>query len=238
MLQVQQDRTCKGCACVKAGLPCTSCLPSRLGSCVNSQQTQTQTARTPVNALPAAQLSDVPPTTETTEEDSPADGDSHDDLLAPPQPPGVPDATIQELPCPSPMAEAHFTWGPWGPWEVSSEQYINSVKVAYSEVVHWRRNIFSVPSGKAGRAFVREMARLFRSYAEGSSSLESIAITAAMILPPLLLQKPTLKSKAREHASCLERRFQCWRAGDIESLLNEGRTIQSRLPKAPLHAIN
>ena len=71
--------------------------------------------------------------------------------------------------------------------EVSSERYINSVKIAYSEVVHWRRNIFSVPSGKAGRAFVSEMAGLFRSYAEGSA-LESIAITAAMILPPLLLQ--------------------------------------------------
>ena len=98
-------------------------------------------------------------------------------------------------------------------------------------------HIFSVPSGKAARAFVSEMAGLFRSYAEGSA-LESIAITAAMILPPLLLQKPTLKSKPREHASCLERRLQCWRAGDIESLLNEGRTIQSRLPKAPPHAIN
>ena len=123
--------TCKGCACVKAGLPCTSCLPSRLGSCMNSQQTQTQTAQTPVNALPAAQLSDVPPTIETllpTEEDSPADGDSYDDLLAPTQPPGVPDATIQKLSCPSPMVEAHFTWGSW---EVSSERYINSVKVAY-----------------------------------------------------------------------------------------------------------
>ena len=59
-----------------------------------------------------------------------------------------------------------------------------------------------------------------------------------MVLLPLLLQKPTLKSKAREHASCLEWRFQCWKAGDIESFLNEGRTIQSRLPKALLHAIN
>ena len=28
--------SCKGCVCVKAGNPCTSCLPSKLGSCVNS----------------------------------------------------------------------------------------------------------------------------------------------------------------------------------------------------------
>ena len=125
------------------------------------------------------------------------------------------------------MAEAHFTWESG---EVSAEQFIKSVKAAYSEVVHWRRNVFSVPSGKAGKAFVSEMAWLFQSYAEGSP-LESIAITAAMILPPLLLQKPTPKSKARDHVRCLECRLQCWRDGDIESLLSEGKTIQGDFPE-------
>ena len=37
---------------------------------------------------------------------------------------------------------------------------------------------------------------------------------------------------------CLECRLQCWRDGDIESLLSEGKTIQSRLPRAPLHPNN
>ena len=63
--------------------------------------------------------------------------------------------------------------------------------------------MFSVPSGRAGKAFVSELAWLFQSYAEGSA-LECIALTAAMILPPLLLQKPCPKSKAREHSKCLE----------------------------------
>jgi hypothetical protein len=31
--------SCKGCACVKAGIPCTNCLPSKLGSCVNTLTT-------------------------------------------------------------------------------------------------------------------------------------------------------------------------------------------------------
>ena len=169
------------------------------------------------------------------DDDSPADDDGRVDLLVPTQlSVDLQDATIQELPCPAPMAEAHFTWGSG---EVSAEQFIKSVKAAYSEVVHWRRNVFSVPSGKAGKAFVSEMAWLFRSYAEGSA-LESIAITAAMILPPLLLQKPTPKSKARDHVRCLERRLQCWRDGDIESLLSEGKTIQGRLPRAPLNPNN
>ena len=86
--------------------------------------------------------------------------------------------------------------------------------------------MFSVPSGRAGKAFVSELAWLFQSYAEGSA-LECIALTAAMILPPLLLQKPCPKSKAREHSKCLEQRLKIWKAGDILSLLVEGRTIQS-----------
>ena len=40
---------------------------------------------------------------------------------------------LQELPCPSAMAEAYFTWGPD---EVSAEQFnIQSTNTAYAEVV-------------------------------------------------------------------------------------------------------
>ena len=31
------------------------------------------------------------------------------------------------------------------------------------EVVHWRRNIFMIPSGKAGKSFVRELATLYQA---------------------------------------------------------------------------
>ena len=133
--------------------------------------------------------------------------------------------SIPELPPSSVMAQAHFTWGPS---EVSSEQFVQTVNAAYSEIVHWRRNVFSVPSGKAGKAFVSELARLFRSYADGSA-FESIALTAAMILSQLLLQKPSTKSKAHEHLKCLAWHLEIWKAGDILSLLEEGRAIQSRL---------
>ncbi len=45
-----------------------------------------------------------------------------------------------------PMAEPQFIWGE-----------IDQLNKAYSEVVHWKRNIFSVPSGKAGKS---ELSRL------------------------------------------------------------------------------
>ena len=67
---------------------------------------------------------------------------------------------------------------------------------------------------------------LYRAYAEGSA-LERVALKATIILPILLLQKPHYSSKFREHVACLS----VWKMGDIDALLQEGRTIQNRLPK-------
>ena len=54
-----------------------------------------------------------------------------------------------------------------------------------------------------------------------------------MVCPSLLLLKPSCTSKTRDHIACLERRFRLWKAGDINSLVLEGRTIQHRLPHYP-----
>lgn len=100
--------------------------------------------------------------------------------------------------------------------------------MAYEEVVHWRRNIFQVPSGSAGKSFVLELARLFQAYAD-SSSLECIAMKAITIAQVLLLQKPSRSSKSKDHAAHLQRRLKLWHEGDIPSLLEEGRCIQKYL---------
>ena len=44
----------------------------------------------------------------------------------------------------------------------------------YSELVHWQKNTFTFPVGKAGKEFVLEVNRLLRAYADGRE-LESIA---------------------------------------------------------------
>ena len=40
---------------------------------------------------------------------------------------------------------------------------------------HWRRNLFKIPSGKAGKTFVAEIARTLRAYGE-ASTLETVAL--------------------------------------------------------------
>ena len=99
---------------------------------------------------------------------------------------------------------------------------------AYAETVHWRRNLFKIPSGRVGKAFVSEMGHLFRAYAQ-NSLLEQIALKCVMTMPALLLQKPPRFAKPKKHSICLERRLTSLKHGDIDALLHEGRTIQNQL---------
>ena len=137
------------------------------------------------------------------------------------------DSTRSELLPPFTKARAPlFKWSD----SIDGESFSVKIQEAYKEVIRWRRNVFLVPSGKAGEKFVGEMSRMFRAYGE-STPLESVALTAAMTMPHLLLQKPHPKSKVKEHIKCLERRLVLWWDGNIEELLLEGRAIQQRLKR-------
>ena len=94
----------------------------------------------------------------------------------------------------------------------------------------WKKNIFSVPYGSAGKPFVSELSKHYRAYAEGSA-LECIAIKAVTVMLLLLLQKPCPNSKPRDHRVCLERRLKTWSEDDLNDLVLEGRTLQNRLGK-------
>ena len=125
------------------------------------------------------------------------------------------------------MATPIFTWG-----SCNSESFAKLLHSVYTEVVHWRPNLFKLPQGNAGKAFVTELARLYAAFATGSA-LESVAMTAVIVLPILLLQKPSRSSKAKDHIACIERRLLLWRDGQLDDLLAEGRTLQERLSKLP-----
>ena len=62
--------------------------------------------------------------------------------------------------------------------------------------------------------------------------LESVAVTAAMVLPSLILQKPHRSSKTKEQIKCIEIRMQLWKEGNPDDLLKEGQAIQQHLHKS------
>ena len=138
----------------------------------------------------------------------------------------TPSSSFSFLPPFNVMCAPNFVWG-----DVPGESFVHSVTCCYNEVVYWRKVLFRIPQAKCGRAFVAEQARLFRAYAVGFA-LESIALKAAMIMPVLLLQRPHVKSKEKDHVTHLTRRLSLWSRGDINSLVSEGRTLQSLFSKS------
>ena len=72
-------------------------------------------------------------------------------------------------------------------------QIVNAV---YDEIVYWRKNLFMLPSGSTGRSMSVKQRDLSIS---GMRTLDihSISLKLLMIMPALLLQKPTFKSKSK-----------------------------------------
>ena len=134
-------------------------------------------------------------------------------------------AAVEEAVVTNPHAIDNAVWGMLKGNEISE-----AVNSAYLEVIRWRRNIFNLPTGKAGEEFIDELTKLYVHFNNGDA-FESVALTMASIIFHLLLQKPAPLSKSavktRDHIRYLEKRLVQWRNGDLDSLLSEGRAIQS-----------
>ena len=209
--------------CVKRGQICQSCLPKRLGNCVNTVQTQTPpqvTALTDpstsltLTSVPASQpYCSTSPIADTSNVSPPQLLGSIDIIPETPLWSSTPE-NEPALPQFNPRAEPVFTWG-----EHNSSPFISTLNIVFEEDLYWRPNLFKVPYGKAGKSFVLELARLYRAFAT-SSALELVALKAATLLPILPLQKPSRRSKTKDHITCI----------GLNNLLREGRAIQQCIP--------
>ena len=120
----------------------------------------------------------------------------------------------------------HIKWG-----DCEGEDAINSkIQAAYKEIVTWRKNLFLLPRGKAATDFIKEMTRLIYLFVN-KTKWERLALSLLHIFLPIMLQKPSRKSKARDHAKYLSSRLLMWSSGDIDGLMAECRQIQKRLSK-------
>ena len=62
--------------------------------------------------------------------------------------------------------------------------------------------------------------------------MQHTALKAAFVLLAVGLQKPSKKSKAKDHQECLARRLVLWKEGEIDTLLRNGRLIQRHLDRS------
>ena len=101
---------------------------------------------------------------------------------------------------------------------------------AYNETATWRKSVFLVPYGKVVRDFIDQVTLHITDWNSGSDN-QHISLKAAFVLLAVGLQKPSPKSKAKDHQDVLSKRLILWRQGEINKLLREGRIIQGRIGK-------
>lgn len=120
----------------------------------------------------------------------------------------------------------------WGKQSDGSSIVISSSTIidAYNEIVTWRKNVFLVPYGKIGRDFIDQVTLHINEWNSGSEN-QHVSLKAAFVLIAVSLQKPSPKSKTKDHQDALSKRLALWKEGKIDKLLREGRIIQGRIGK-------
>ena len=93
------------------------------------------------------------------------------------------------------------------------------------------KNYMQIPRGKVGKTLIAEVTRLIRLF-NSSKRWEPVAIHMLQVFLPLLLRKPSLKSKNREHVKYLNKGMEWWKHGKIEELISECEAIQKRLKRS------
>ena len=98
----------------------------------------------------------------------------------------------------------------------------------YNAAMKWRKNLFMVPTGHCGKEFVK-LNTEWLSQLNDRTPFQGIAMKVLMLLPNLLLQKPSAKRKAKEHNTMLTNRLKLWNEGKLDEIWKEGLTIQKKL---------
>ena len=82
-----------------------------------------------------------------------------------------------------------FVWG-----ERDGTLFTDDLNEAYEKTVFWRKNLFTLPTGNAGKKYIKEVTKLLNTWTQ-DTPLRSISLKAIYTMSALLLQKPSKTSK-------------------------------------------
>ena len=97
--------------------------------------------------------------------------------------------------------------------DLDGKEFSYQTDRVYEEITKWRKNLFKLPSGRAGKDFVIELTSWLEHFNKGTV-FEGIARKVYMILPSLLLQKPSRNSKAKDHQLKFTERLKTMERGE------------------------
>ena len=88
----------------------------------------------------------------------------------------------------------------WGDYD--GHVFEKNLNVIYDIIVYWKKNLFMLPTGRAGKDYIDEITRLSNAWIQ-DSAMKHITFKAIMVMPSLILQKPSRNSKVKDHSEAL-----------------------------------
>ena len=116
----------------------------------------------------------------------------------------------------------HYKWG-----DCDGNVFEKKLNVIYDIIVYWKKTLFMLPTGRAGKDYKDEITWLLNARIQ-DSAMKHITFKAIMVMPSFILQKASRNSKAKDHSEPLRRRMILWQSGDLLQLFKEAETIQIR----------
>ena len=135
------------------------------------------------------------------------------------------EGVVEEQPQRDELARNRLKWGTM----TGSEEITAAVDAIHGTITTWRPNLFEVPRSQAGKDLVAEMTRLLRLF-NTKSPWEGVSINTSIIFLPMMLQKPSSKSKPSDNSRYLAKRLKLWKEGKLDAIMSEAVEIQRRLP--------
>ena len=103
-----------------------------------------------------------PPTVNVTDNENPA-RDVNSTLAVPP-PDCIPPSKPPDPPAPDQGTADHhefdFKWGSF-----DGKSFTKKMNLCYEQIVYWKKNLFLLPKGAAGKQYIREITRLINAFA-------------------------------------------------------------------------
>ena len=118
----------------------------------------------------------------------------------------------------------------WGEYE-GVEAIRVALEAAHLRITTWQKNTFDLPKNAIGKAVLTEATRLLKLF-NSRTPWEPVAIHLFIIFLPLMLQKPSAKSKNKDHVRYLKKRLDQWKEGRLSEIVSECEEIQKRMKRS------
>ncbi len=108
-----------------------------------------------------------------------------------------------------------------------------ALQTAYNDIVTWHNNVILVPRGKVGKMFITEVSKILQQF-NTQNAWAPLSLLMMHVFVPLMLQKPSMRSKNKDHIKHLSDRLALWKQGKLSDLMEHARVIQSAINKTHL----